>query len=154
VISTVDLNEIAELVRTAGVPGWEDAVAPDQECLAPARTAPPATWRRGGRPITVREAVDRVVAVCDNTNGWSWRTALPDPLSDSKGRSTREHVTSLPAIHRGDDCSCACTGCLATLHYIFARNYSERPGWGEEAKWNQEFADALFLLHDAQVRQR
>lgn len=100
--------------------------------------------------MNVRDAVDRVVAVCSANP--SWRTILPDPLSESKGRSTREHIASFPAVHRGDDC--VCTGCMADLHYAFARNESERPDPDyDKAKWNQEFADALFLLHEAQRRE-
>jgi hypothetical protein len=99
--------------------------------------------------MNVREAVDRVVAVCSANP--SWRTILPDPLSESKGRSTREHIASFPAVHRGDDC--VCTGCMAYLHYALARNASEQPDRDDEAKWYQEFADALFLLHEAQRRE-
>jgi hypothetical protein len=66
--------------------------------------------------MNVREAVDRVVAVADVCYG-DWRTILPDPLSESRGRSTREHIASLPAVHGGDDCSPPCTGCLASLHF-------------------------------------
>ncbi|TMC04259.1 MAG: hypothetical protein E6J41_25315 [Chloroflexi bacterium] len=100
--------------------------------------------------MNVREAIDRAAAVCSaNPN---WRAVLPDPLSESKGRSTHEHIASFPAVHRGDD-YCVCTGCMADLHYAFAKNASERPDHGAEAKWNQEFADALFLLHEAQRRE-
>lgn len=105
--------------------------------------------------MNVREAVDRVVAVCSANP--SWTTILPDPLSESKGRSTREHIASFPAVHRGDDC--VCTGCMADLHYALARNASERldyPGetyYADKAKWYQEFADALFLLHEVQRRE-
>jgi hypothetical protein len=107
--------------------------------------------------MNVREAVDRVVAVCSAKREGDWRTILPDPLSESKGRSTREHIASLPFVHRGD--GCVCTGCMADLHYALARNASERldyPGetyYADEAKWYQEFADALFLLHKAQSRE-
>jgi len=100
--------------------------------------------------MTVSEAIDRVAAVCSSNP--SWRTILPDPLSESKGRSTREHIASFPAVHRGD-AYCVCTGCMAGLHYALAMNASERPDHGAEAKWYQEFADALFLLHEAQRRE-
>jgi hypothetical protein len=108
--------------------------------------------------MNVSEAIDRVVAVRLAAGDIVLTEDQDRSLWDTRGiRAIRQEVEQFPAVHGSDGnaCSPACTGCLATIHYNIARDLAQEPaiGPGADARWYQDYADALFLLHEEQRRE-